>query len=121
MRIHQFGVAMVAAMVAATVAALLVAPGFAAPAWNVPVRITNTSCVLGYTSVSHQYTRIVFGIFNNGSVSHGFDISTRFKSGLVKPHQEKTLVANFGRPGSYRYACVSAHSTVKRGVFTIRR
>jgi len=112
---------MVAAMAAATVAALLVAPGFAAPAWNVPVRITNTSCVLGYTSVSHQYTRIVFGIFNNGSVSHGFDISTRFKSGLVKPHQERTLVANFGRPGAYRYACVSAHSTVKRGVFTIRR
>jgi hypothetical protein len=29
-------------------------------------------------------------------------------------------VADFGRAGAYRYACVSAHSTVKKGVFTIR-
>jgi hypothetical protein len=121
MRVHHFGVAMIAVSVAVAVVALPAAPGVAGPAWNVPVRITNTSCVLGYASVSHQYTTIVFGVFNNGSVSHGFDISAKFKSGLVKPHQEKTLVANFGRPGAYRYACVSAHSTVKKGIFTIRK
>ena len=118
MRVH-FGVA----VLAATVAALLAAPAFAhhALSLNVPVTITNGKCVLGYTSVSHRNTRIVFHIINNGSVSHGFDISTRFKSGLVKAHQEATLVANFGRPGVYPYACVAAHSTVKKGVFTIRK
>ena len=117
MRVH-FG----AAMLAATIAALLAAPAFSRPALTLGmnVTITNTSCVLGYTSVSHRNTRIVFHLINNGSVSHGFDISAKFKSGLIKPHQESTLVANFGRPGAYRYACVSAHSTVKRGVFTIR-
>ena len=83
--------------------------------------ITNGKCVLGYKSVSHRNTRIVFHIINNGSVSHGFDISAKFKSGLVKAHQESTLVARFGRPGAYRYACVAAHSTVKKGVFTIRK
>ena len=122
MRVHHFGIAMVATTVAATVAALLAAQGFAhsaAPGFNVPVRITNTSCILGYTKVSRQYSTIVFGIFNNGSVSHGFDISGKYKSGLVKPHQERTLVTHFG-PGAYRYACVAAHSTVKKGVFTIR-
>jgi len=109
-------------MLAATIAALLAAPAFSRPALTLGmnVTITNTSCVLGYTSVSHRNTRIVFHLINNGSVSHGFDISAKFKSGLIKPHQESTLVANFGRPGAYRYACVSAHSTVKRGVFTIR-
>ena len=118
MRVHHF----VVAAVAAAVAALLAAHAFArsaAPGFNVPVRITNTSCVLGYTTVSRRYSTIVFGIFNNGSVAHGFDISGRYKSGLIKPHQEKTLVTHFG-PGAYRYACVAAHSTVKRGVFTIR-
>jgi hypothetical protein len=117
MRVH-FG----AALLAATIAALLAAPAFSRPALTLGmnVTITNTSCVLGYTSVSHRNTRIVFHLINNGSVSHGFDISAKFKSGLIKPHQESTLVANFGRPGAYRYACVSAHSTVKRGVFTIR-
>jgi hypothetical protein len=118
MRVHHFGVV----LVALAVAALLAAHGFArstAPGFNVSVKITNTSCVLGYTSVSRQYTTIVFGIFNKGSVSHGFDISGRYKSGLIKPHQEQTLVAHFG-PGGYRWACVGAHSTVKRGVFTIR-
>jgi hypothetical protein len=124
MRVRRLGVL----IVAVAVAAFLAAHGFAAshgparsmPSWNVPVKITNTSCVLSYKSVGHQYTRIVFGIFNNGTVSHGFDISTKFKSGLVKPHQEKTLVANFGRSGAYRYACVAKNSTVKKGIFTIR-
>jgi hypothetical protein len=119
MRVHHYGVA----LLAATVAALLAAPAFARPAltFGVTVTITNSSCVLNYKSVSHRNTRIVFHIINNGSVSHGFDISTKFKSGLVKPHQESTLVADFGRPGAYPYACVAAHSTVKKGVFTIRK
>jgi hypothetical protein len=113
----------------ATAAASLVAAALTAPAalarpeltLGMNVTITNTTCVLGYTSVSHQNTRIVFHLINNGSVSHGFDISTRFKSGLIKPHQESTLVANFGHPGVYPYACVAAHSTVKHGIFTIRK
>jgi len=119
MRVRHVGVA----TLAATVAALPAASGFARSelSLNVPVRITNTSCVLGYTSVSHRNTRIVFGIFNNGSVAHGFDISGKYKSGLIQPGQEQTLVADFGRPGAYRYACVAAHSTVKKGVFTIRK
>jgi hypothetical protein len=114
-----FGVA----LLAATVAALLAAPALARPALslNVPVTITNSKCVLGYTSVSHRNTRIVFHIINNGSVSHGFDITAKFHSGLVKAHQESTLVANLGRPGAYPYACVAAHSTVKKGIFTIRK
>jgi hypothetical protein len=118
MRIHATAAALVV-----TAVALLAAPAFARPALslNVSVTITNSSCVLGYKSVSHRNTRIVFHIINNGSVSHGFDISTKFKSGLVKAHQESTLVANFGRPGVYPYACVAAHSTVKKGVFTIRK
>jgi len=113
-----------AVLAAATaVAALPAASAVARPTLTlgVNVTITNTSCVLGYTSVSHRNTRIVFHLINNGSVAHGFDISTRFKSGLIKPHQESTLVADFGRPGAYPYACVAAHSTVKKGVFTIRR
>jgi hypothetical protein len=118
MRVH-FGVA----LLAVTVAALLAAPALARPALslNVPVTITNGKCVLGYTSVSHRNTRIVFHIINNGSVSHGFDITAKFHSGLVKAHQESTLVANLGRPGAYPYACVAAHSTVKKGIFTIRK
>ena len=115
---HHLGLGMVAAIVVALVAA----PALARPALslNNRVTITNSSCVLGYTSVSRRNTRIVFHIINNGSVAHGFDVSAKFKSGLVKPHQESTLVANFGRPGAYRYACVAAHSTVKKGIFTIR-
>jgi plastocyanin len=120
MRIRHFGVALVAVAVAVAVLALPATSKLAAPGWNVPVKITNKSCVLGYKSVSHQYTRIVFGIFNNGTVAHGFDISAKYKSGLIKPHQEKTLVATFTSKGSYAYACVAAHSTVKRGVFVIR-
>jgi hypothetical protein len=119
MRVHHFGVA----LLAVTVAALLAAPAFARPTLSFPVTVTmtNSSCVLNYKSVSKRNTTIVFHIINNGSVSHGFDISAKFKSGLIKAHQEATLVAAFGRAGAYAYACVAAHSTVKKGVFTIRR
>jgi hypothetical protein len=120
MRVHRFVVAAVTAgAVAGIAASVLVSPGSANPAFNNPVRITNTSCHLDHISVSGSYTRIVFGVTNNGTVSHGFDISTNYKTGLIKPGQEATIIATF-RPGAYRYACVSAHSTVKRGVFTVR-
>jgi hypothetical protein len=111
------------ALLAAMIAALLAAPAFAAQmlSYQVNVTITNTSCVLSKSSVSHRNTRIVFHIINTGTVSHGFDVSVKFKSGLVKPQQESTLVADFGRPGAYRYACVAPHSTVKKGIFTIRK
>jgi hypothetical protein len=118
MRVHHLGIA----LLAATVAALLAASGFArsvAPGFNNPVKITDTTCHLNYTSTSTNATKIVFGVTNNGTVSHGFDISSKYKTGLIKPGQERTLVAHFS-PGSYRYACVAAHSTVKKGVFTIR-
>ena len=121
MRVHRFVVAFTTATaVAAAVAAVLVASGSASPGLNNPVRITNTTCHLNYTSVSRHYTRIVFGVVNNGTVSHGFDISAKYKTHLIKPGQEATLVATFTHPGAYKYACVSAHSTVKKGVFTIR-
>ena len=73
MRVHHF----VVAMVVVTAAALSAGSAFAhtdAPGWNNPVRITNSSCSLDYTVVSAQYRTIVFGIFNNGTVAHGFDI-----------------------------------------------
>jgi type 1 fimbria pilin len=118
MRVH-----VIVALLAAMVAALLGATASAAPmlSYQVNVTITNTHCVLSKSSVSHRNTRIVFHIINNGTVSHGFDVSAKFKSGLVKPQQESTLVADFGRPGAYPYACVAPHSTVKKGIFTIRR
>jgi hypothetical protein len=118
MRVHYFVVAAAAATVAVLPAASGLA-GTAAPAMNDPVTITNGACHLDYPTVSGQYSAVVFGVTNSGTVSHGFDISGRYKSGLIKPGQERTIVAHFG-PGSYRYACVAAHSTVKKGVFTIR-
>src|SRR5271169_3994139 len=118
MRVHHFVVATIAAIVAVLPAASGLASS-TAPAMNDPVKITNTTCHLGYPTVSGQYSTVVFGITNNGSVAHGFDISTRYKSGLIKPGQEATIIAHFGH-GSYRYACVAAHSTVKKGVFILR-
>ena len=119
MRAHHF----VLGMVAVTVAAFMAAQAFARPtlSYQVNVRITDTGCHLGRTSVSHRNTRIVFAVYNLGSVAHGFDISGAYKTGLIKPNQEQTLVANFGHPGAYKYACVAPHSTVARGVFTIRK
>ena len=117
MRVRHFVVAMVAVMIAAFPAA----SGFAhtSDALNNPVRITNTGCDVGYKSVGRQYTTVVFGVFNLGTVAHGFDIGGPYKTVLVKPGQEVTLITYF-RPGAWKYACVSRHSTVARGVFTIR-
>jgi hypothetical protein len=116
MRVRHFFIA----MVAVTAVAFPAASGFArtTAALDNPVRITDAGCVVGYTSVSSQYTTVVFGIFNNGTVAHGFDIGGPYKSVLVKPGQEVTLVTHF-RPGAWKYACVARHSTVARGVVTI--
>ena len=113
----------VVATVAAAVAALLVATGSAhvTASLNNPVRITDSTCELGYKQASHDYTRVVFGIYNLGTVAHGFDIGGPYKSTLIQPGQEETLVAILPRVGSYKWACVSAHSTVKRGVFVIHK
>src|SRR3954469_17274051 len=102
MRVHMPAAALATAVAALLAAVLVTGRALAHPALTlgVNVTITNTSCVLGYTSVSHRNTRIVFHIINNGNVSHGFDVSAKFKSGLVKAHQESTLVADFGRPGA---------------------
>ena len=118
MRVHHF----VVAAVAVAAAGLLATSGSArtdAPGWNNPVRITNTSCDIGYAVVDAQYKTIVFGIFNSGTVAHGFDIGGPYKSGLIRPGQEKTLVTHF-HPGVWKFACVARHSTVKWGVLTIR-
>ena len=114
---------LVIGVVAVTVAAFLAAQGFARPtlSYEIQVKITNAGCHLGRTSVSHRNTRIVFAVFNLGTVAHGFDIGGPYKTLLIEPNQEQTLVANFGRPGAWKYACVAAHSTVARGVFTIRK
>ena len=90
------------------------------PALNVPVRITESSCHLDHLIASHSYTTFVFGVQNNGKLAHGFDISARYKTGLIAPGQEATIVATFARPGKYPFACVSAHATVKKGVFIVR-
>ena len=115
MRAHHF----VVAMVALAAVALLAASGFArvTDSLSNPVRITDTGCVVGYKSVGSQYTRVVFGAFNLGTVVHGFDIGGPYNSVLVKPGQEVTLVTSF-RLGAWKYACVARHSTVARGVFT---
>jgi hypothetical protein len=118
MRVRHFGAALAAIAVAGLSSAS--AFGHALPSWNDPVKITNGGCVVGYPAVDHQFTRIVFGVYNNGTVAHGFDISAKYKTGLIKPHEEKTLIADFGRAGGYKWACVARNSTVKKGIFTIR-
>ena len=108
---------------AALAAALLAATGSARtdrPAMNVPVTLTDSGCKLNYNAGSGSYNRFVFGVTNNGKVAHGFDISSRYKTGLIQPGQERTIVADFPNTGSYRYACVSAHATQKKGVFVVR-
>jgi len=119
MRSHHL---LVPAAVAAA-AALLAATGSARtdhPALNVPVHLSDASCKLDHLIASHAYTRFVFGVQNNGKRAHGFDISSRYHTGLIAPGQEVTIVADFAQAGKYPYACVSAHATLKKGVFVIR-
>ena len=104
--------------VVAVVTVLGVSAGLANPGFNDPVTLKDKTCTVSYMKVSRDYSTIVFGITNTGTVPHGFDIGGRYISGLIQPGQQKTIVAHFG-PGGYRWACVSRHSTVKRGIFTI--
>ena len=112
---------LVVATVAAAVAALLAATGSAhvTASLNNPVRITDSTCDVGYKSASHEYTRVVFSVYNLGTVAHGFDIGGPYKSKLIQPGQEETLVTILPRVGAYKWACVSRHSTVRKGVFVI--
>jgi hypothetical protein len=112
---------LLAAIVPALAAVLLVPSGLARQmdALNNPVRITDKGCSLGFSAVDARYTTVVFGVYNDGSVMHGFDIGGPYKTLLIKPGQEQTLVTYF-HPGQWKWACVSKHSTVRRGVFTIR-
>jgi len=114
---------LVVGAVAVAAAALIAATGSAhvTATLNNPVRITDSTCALGYKSASHEYTRVVFGVYNLGTVAHGFDIGGPYKSKLIQPGQEVTLVADLPRVGSYKWACVSRHSTVKKGVFVIHK
>jgi len=113
---------LLAAAAPAVAAALLVPSGLARPmdALNNTVRITDKGCNVAYPTVGSQYTTVVFGVFNDGSVVHGFDIGGPYRTLLIKPGQEETLITYF-KPGAWKWACVSRHSTVRRGVFTIKR
>jgi hypothetical protein len=52
----------------------------------------NTGWTLGYPTAGSQYTEVVFGVSNLGTVRHRF----------------------------HTWACTALHSTVGRGVFTIQ-
>jgi hypothetical protein len=110
------------AVVAAAVAVLFVPSGLArhTDALNNPVRISNRGCTVGYATVGPQYTTVVFGVFNDGTVPHRFYIGGPYWTHLIKPGQEETLITYF-RPGKWKWACTTAHSTIGKGVFTIRR
>jgi plastocyanin len=117
MRVH-----VCVAVLAVFVGALLAAPAFGRSTLThqVNITVTNGNCALALRSVSHRNTIIVFHIINNGTVSHGFDI-WRVRSPMIKPGQEGTFKVNFHRPGAYPFACVAPHSTVLKGIFTIRK
>ena len=111
----------VIAIVAAAAAVLFVPSGLAHQtlALNNPVRITNTGCTVGYPTVSSEFTTVVFGVYNLGTVAHRFYIGGPYWTHLIKPGQEETLITYF-HPGGWKWACTSRHSTVGRGIFTIR-
>ena len=113
-----------AVVVAVAGVALLASTGSAHTTFslNNPVRITDSTCDLGYKAASHKYTRFVFSVFNLGTRPHGFIIATPYyQTGLIQPGQESTVVAYLPRPGAYRWACISAHATLRRGIFRIHR
>jgi hypothetical protein len=88
--------------------------------WNNPVVFHNGTCSLSYRTVSSASSEVVFGVFNEGTVSHRFFIGGPYATPWIKPGQQSTLVTNF-RPGSYKWACVSHQIVVRRGVFTMKR
>jgi hypothetical protein len=116
MRTQYLSVAAVAAF-----AMLLVPSGLArsSAALNNPVKITNTGCTVGYPTAGSQYTEVVFGVSNLGTVRHRFYVGGPYKTHLIKPGQQETLITHLG-PGSWKWACTALHSTVGRGVFTIQ-
>ena len=110
------GVALVVASVVALGVSFL---GSASGAWNNPVVFKNGSCSLSYSSVSSSSSEVVFGVFNEGTVSHRFFIGGPYATPWIKPGQQATLITNF-RPGSYKWACVSHRVVMRRGVFTMK-
>jgi hypothetical protein len=68
--------------------------------------------------VSSSSSEVVFGVFNQGTVSHRFFIGGPYATPWIKPGEESTLVTNFS-PGRYKWACVSRRIVMRRGVFTM--
>ena len=91
----------------------------AGAAWNNPVVFSHGSCSLSYSSVSSTSSEVVFGVFNQGTVSHRFFIGGPYATPWIPPGQEATLITYF-RPGSYKWACVSHRIVMRRGVFTMK-
>ena len=108
-----------AALVMASAVALGVSfLGSARGAWNNPVVFGDGTCSLSYRTVSNTSSEVVFGVFNEGTVSHRFFIGGPYATPWIKPGQEATLITNFS-PGSYKWACVSHRIVMRRGVFTM--
>jgi hypothetical protein len=107
-----------AALGAVTATAIMVTPAAPGAPWNNPVKFSGGRCTVGFPVVSHT-TQIVFGVFNQGTVSHRFFIGGPYATLWVKPGEEQTLVTNF-RPGRYEWACVSHARVIGRGVLTVR-
>jgi hypothetical protein len=115
----RFLVASGAALVVASTVALGASfLGSAKGAWNNPVVFKNGTCSLTYSSVSSSSSEVVFGVFNQGTVSHRFFIGGPYATPWIKPGEESTLVTNFS-PGRYKWACVSRRIVMRRGVFTM--
>jgi hypothetical protein len=110
------GAALAVALAVALSASLL---GNAKGAWNDPVVFKNGTCSLSYSSVSSASSEVVFGVFNEGTVSHRFFIGGPYATPWIKPGEEATLVTTF-LPGSYKWACVSHRIVMRRGVFTMK-
>jgi hypothetical protein len=113
-------VASCVALVVASAAALgLSFLGSARGAWSNPVVFSHGSCSLGYSTVSSTSSEVVFGVTNEGTVSHRFFIGGPYATPWIKPGQQATLITNFP-PGSYKWACVSHRVVMRRGVFTMK-
>jgi hypothetical protein len=116
----RFLVASGAALVVASAVALGASfLGSASGAWNNPVVFSHGSCSLGFSSVSATSSEVVFGVSNEGTISHRFFIGGPYATPWIKPGQQATLITNF-QPGSYKWACVSHRIVMRRGVFTMK-
>jgi len=119
MRIHHFGLAVIASRPRSQ-SWRFRQPRRLRPWRECPVHITNTSCVLGYKSVAHQYNEVVFGIFQQRHRRPRLRHLRKVQVRVDQAAPGKNARGELRSCGRYRYACVSAHSTVKKGVFTIR-